>query len=50
MSTSRALLPLNPPTMPSSFIVDKKGVVRFVHLGYHEGEEKEIETELKSLL
>jgi cytochrome c biogenesis protein CcmG, thiol:disulfide interchange protein DsbE len=39
-----------PPTMPSSFVVDKKGVVRFVHLGYHEGEEKEIETELKSLL
>ncbi|HSO32494.1 MAG TPA: TlpA disulfide reductase family protein [Labilithrix sp.] len=39
-----------PPTMPSSFVVDKKGVVRFVHLGYHEGEEKEIEAELKSLL
>jgi cytochrome c biogenesis protein CcmG/thiol:disulfide interchange protein DsbE len=40
----------HPPNMPSSFIVDKKGVVRFVHLGYHDGEEKEIETELKSLL
>ncbi len=40
----------HPPAMPSSFIVDKKGVVRFVHLGYHDGEEKEIETELKSLL
>ncbi|MBX3186678.1 MAG: TlpA family protein disulfide reductase [Labilithrix sp.] len=40
----------HPPNMPSSFIVDKKGVVRFVHLGYHDGEEKEIETEVKSLL
>ena len=40
----------HPPNMPSSFIIDKKGVVRFVHLGYHDGEEKEIETELKSLL
>jgi peroxiredoxin len=40
----------HPPNMPSSFIVDKKGVVRFVHLGYHDGEEKEIEAELKSLL
>jgi cytochrome c biogenesis protein CcmG/thiol:disulfide interchange protein DsbE len=40
----------HPPNMPSSFILDKKGVVRFVHLGYHDGEEKEIETELKSLL
>lgn len=40
----------HPPNMPSSFVVDKKGVVRFVHMGYHDGEEKEIEAELKSLL
>jgi len=40
----------HPPNMPSSFIVDKKGVVHFVHLGYHDGEEKEIEAEVKSLL
>jgi cytochrome c biogenesis protein CcmG/thiol:disulfide interchange protein DsbE len=40
----------HPPTMPSTFIVDKKGVVRFVHMGYHDGEEKEIEAELKTLL
>ncbi len=39
-----------PPTMPSSFIVDKKGVIRFVHVGYREGEEVEVEAELKSLL
>jgi len=40
----------HPPNMPSTFIVDKKGVVRFVHFGYHDGEEKEIEAEVKSLL
>jgi peroxiredoxin len=40
----------HPPNMPSSFIVDKKGIVRFVHLGYHEGEEKQVEAEVKSLL
>ena len=40
----------HPPAMPSTFVVDKKGVVRFVHMGYHDGEEKEIEAELKSLL
>ncbi len=40
----------HPPNMPSSFVLDKKGVVRFVHLGYHDGEEKEIEQEVKSLL
>jgi peroxiredoxin len=39
-----------PKSMPSTFIVDKKGIVRFVHLGYHDGEEAEIEKEVKSLL
>ena len=31
-------------------VVDKQGVVRFVHLGYHDGEEAEIEKEIKSEL
>ena len=39
-----------PKSMPSTFVVDRKGIVRFVHLGYHEGEEAEIEKEVKSLL
>ena len=39
-----------PETMPSSFIIDKKGVVRFAHVGYHDGEEVEIEKEIKELL
>jgi peroxiredoxin len=39
-----------PPSMPSTFIVDKKGVVRFVHFGYHDGEEAQIEKEVKSLM
>jgi cytochrome c biogenesis protein CcmG/thiol:disulfide interchange protein DsbE len=38
------------PNMPSTFIVDKTGIVRFVHLGYRDGEEQEIEKEVKSLL
>ena len=40
----------NPPNMPSSFLVDKNGVVRHVHLKYRDGDEKEIEQEVKSLL
>jgi cytochrome c biogenesis protein CcmG, thiol:disulfide interchange protein DsbE len=40
----------SPGSMPSTFIVDRTGVVRFVHRGYHDGEELEIEKELKSLL
>jgi cytochrome c biogenesis protein CcmG, thiol:disulfide interchange protein DsbE len=39
-----------PKAMPSTFIVDKKGIVRFAHLGYHDGEEVDIEKEVKSLL
>ncbi|HXX69532.1 MAG TPA: TlpA disulfide reductase family protein [Polyangiaceae bacterium] len=39
-----------PKTMPSTFILDRSGKVRFVHLGYHENEEAVIEREIKSLL
>lgn len=37
-------------TMPSSVLVDKKGVIRFVHAGYHDGEELDLEKEIKSLI
>jgi cytochrome c biogenesis protein CcmG/thiol:disulfide interchange protein DsbE len=39
-----------PETMPSSFIIDKKGVVRYAHVGYHDGEEVQVEKEIKELL
>ena len=39
-----------PKTIPASFLVDGAGVVRFVHLGYDDGEDAEIEKELKTLL
>ncbi len=38
-----------PENMPSAYIVDKSGVVKHVHKGYHEGEEAEIEKEIKAL-
>jgi cytochrome c biogenesis protein CcmG/thiol:disulfide interchange protein DsbE len=40
----------NPGSMPATFIVDRKGIVRFFHRGYREGEEVEIEQQVKSLL
>jgi cytochrome c biogenesis protein CcmG, thiol:disulfide interchange protein DsbE len=40
----------NPGSMPATFIVDRKGVVRYIHKGYHDGEEVEIEKEVKGLL
>jgi DsbE subfamily thiol:disulfide oxidoreductase len=40
----------NVSTMPSSFIVDEKGTVRFVHAGYHDGDPAEIDKEVEGLL
>lgn len=40
----------SPPTMPTSFIIDKEGVVKHVHAGYKDGEEEEITAEVKALL
>ncbi len=37
-------------SMPSSYVVDGTGTVRFVHSGYHDGDEAEIEKEVASLL
>jgi len=37
-------------TMPSSFVIDKEGVVRHLHKGFKEGEEAELNSEVKELL
>jgi cytochrome c biogenesis protein CcmG/thiol:disulfide interchange protein DsbE len=39
-----------PENMPSTYVVDKEGVIRHVHKGYHDGEEAELEKEIKELL
>jgi len=39
-----------PPKMPSSFIVDKSGVVRAVHGGFEPGDEAKLEAELNALV
>jgi len=39
-----------PPTMPTSFVIDQSGIVRFVHSGFHPGDERAIESEIDSLL
>jgi len=38
-----------PSTMPTSFIVDAHGVVRFIHAGFTDGDEAQIKTEVSSL-
>lgn len=37
-------------TMPSSFLIDKKGKVKVAHLGFRAGDEKKMEQEVKGLL
>jgi thiol-disulfide isomerase/thioredoxin len=39
-----------PPKMPTSYIIDKGGVVRFTHAGFEAGEEVKIAEEVKGLL
>ena len=31
-----------PPTMPTSYVIDKNGIVRLVHAGFHSGDEAQI--------
>jgi cytochrome c biogenesis protein CcmG, thiol:disulfide interchange protein DsbE len=39
-----------PETMPSSFLIDRKGIVRFTHVGFRAGDEAQIEREIQELL
>lgn len=39
-----------PPRMPSSYVIDRKGVVRYVHGGFHPGDAAALEKELQELL
>ena len=39
------------PTMPTCFLVDRSGAVRFVHAGFHGGEsERELRAQIEALL
>jgi peroxiredoxin len=40
----------HPPNMPSAYIIDKSGTIKYVHNGYRDGEEKDLEKEIKELL
>ena len=40
----------DPPTMPTAFVIDKSGIVRFVHVGYRAGDETTLAEEARSLM
>jgi peroxiredoxin len=39
-----------PETLPATYVIDRAGILRFRHEGYHDGEEVTIEREVASLL
>lgn len=39
-----------PPTMPTSYVIDKNGIVRYVHVGFHSGDEAKIDEQVASLM
>jgi thiol-disulfide isomerase/thioredoxin len=39
-----------PPTMPTTFVVDKKGIIRHVNEGYKSGDEKRLKKQVDKLL
>jgi peroxiredoxin len=39
-----------PPTMPTSYLIDREGVVRHVHRGFRAGDAEAIEREVRELL
>jgi thiol-disulfide isomerase/thioredoxin len=40
----------DPPTMPTSYVIDKRGIVRYLHTGYRKGDAKELAAQLDKLL
>jgi thiol-disulfide isomerase/thioredoxin len=41
----------NPPAMPTSYLMDRKGIIRHIHQGFHQGKtESEYATEIEALL
>lgn len=40
----------DPPSMPSTFVIGKRGIIRWVHAGYRKGDAKKLAKELDKLL
>jgi peroxiredoxin len=40
----------NPPRMPSSFLIDQRGVVRYVHEGFRASDAEQLERRVERLL
>lgn len=50
LDTEPKVMPAYNGLMPSSFIIDKDGIVRFVHMGYKESDPQQWDREVEELL
>ena len=39
-----------PPTMPSTYVIDRRGIVRHVHAGFRDGDARRLEAQIRDLL
>ena len=50
-AAQKVVAAFKPPSMPTTYLVDRKGVVRYIHSGFHGADtEKELRAELAILL
>ncbi|MBX3181103.1 MAG: TlpA family protein disulfide reductase [Polyangiaceae bacterium] len=40
----------DPPTMPTSYLVDRAGIVRYVHVGFNAGDEATLRSQISALI
>ena len=40
----------SPPRMPSSYIIDRRGIVRHVHAGFRAGDDNQMRSQIRALL
>jgi peroxiredoxin len=39
-----------PPRMPTAYVIDRQGIVRHIHAGYHSSDAAQLEAEIRTLL
>jgi thiol-disulfide isomerase/thioredoxin len=40
----------DPPTMPTTYVIDRRGIVRYLHTGYRKGDAKKLAAHIDGLL
>jgi thiol-disulfide isomerase/thioredoxin len=48
--TQQLVATVSVPTMPTSYVIDRHGVVRFIHIGFHDDTAQALRTQIKQLI